>query len=156
MHLVLRTFAIEHSKGLEARDQGAVHFPQISFSASLSNYLTVPCLSFLIGEGMDNAYCKFQWCCCEGHITNSSVQRCIVRARSLFITLLTLAAWWHIASCLCKCPRTQALMAITSIHSVYMGSAELNIPTGISEGQKIAILSTSSALGWNPTQPLCY
>jgi hypothetical protein len=27
MHLVLRTFVIEHSERLEARDQGAVCFP---------------------------------------------------------------------------------------------------------------------------------
>lgn len=99
MLLVLRTFAIEHSKGLEARDQGAVRFPQISSSASLSNYLTVPCLSFLVGErgwtmpiaGSNDVVVKALSAQLD-HITNSSVQRCIVRAQSSFITLLTLTA----------------------------------------------------------------
>lgn len=84
MHLVLRTFVIEHSKGLEAKDQGAVRFPQISSSTSLSNYLTVPCLSFLIGErgwtmpiAGSNDVVKALSAQLD-HITDSSVQGTII------------------------------------------------------------------------------
>jgi hypothetical protein len=79
------------------------------------------------------------------YITNSSVQSCVVRAHSL-LSPFSLLQRDNTSPVACENAQNISIMAITSIYSVYIASAELDTPIGISEGEKIMTLSTSSVL----------